>query len=152
MQLEYSSFGNLNYTHTSADGSAYVQVIPWFRSSRVVYAGDLANDVLALDFSTDDCAPARAAVSARRALIKTGSATSFGLRTAYGSRSRQPLVQSRHRSVGGELHQRRDDRHGRRRRRSSTTSRSTARPTAPTSQDKWTPSAAFSLQAGLRYD
>jgi outer membrane receptor protein involved in Fe transport len=47
VQREYDRFASFSYTHTSKDGSGYVRFVPWVRSNRVVYAGDLANDVRA---------------------------------------------------------------------------------------------------------
>ena len=45
-QLEYDRFSNLNYTQTSKDGNGIFQVIPWWRTTRIDYDGDLAADVL----------------------------------------------------------------------------------------------------------
>ena len=149
VQREYTSFGSANYTHTSA-GGAYAQVIPWFRSSRVVYAGDLANDVLALDYSADDCAPAAPPCSLD-GLNSDRRATSFGLRTVYGHDSGSHSFKA---GIEGSAE--------------NFTSAETivtagALPFLDNTaqhgsaysvyaQDKWTPSAGFSLQAGLRYD
>ncbi|HEV3156038.1 MAG TPA: TonB-dependent receptor [Candidatus Baltobacteraceae bacterium] len=47
VQREYDRFASLNLTRTSNDKLGYVQVIPWVRSTRLAYDGDLANDVLA---------------------------------------------------------------------------------------------------------
>lgn len=44
-QLEYDRFANLNFTSVSKDGNSVFQLIPWFRSTRVNYGGDLAADV-----------------------------------------------------------------------------------------------------------
>jgi outer membrane receptor protein involved in Fe transport len=44
-QLEYDRFANLNFTQTSKDGNGVFQLIPWYRSTRVDYDGDLAADV-----------------------------------------------------------------------------------------------------------
>lgn len=44
-QLEYDRFANLNFTEISKDGNGVFQLIPWFRSTRVNYDGDLAADV-----------------------------------------------------------------------------------------------------------
>ncbi|HTV92366.1 MAG TPA: TonB-dependent receptor [Verrucomicrobiae bacterium] len=44
-QLEYDRFANINYTQVSRDGNGVFQFIPWYRSTRVDYDGDLANDV-----------------------------------------------------------------------------------------------------------
>jgi outer membrane receptor protein involved in Fe transport len=150
VQLEYSSFGNLNYTHTSADGSAYVQAIPWFRSGRVVYAGDLANDVQALDFSPDDCAPA-APPCTLDGLNEDRRATAFGLRTAYG------------RDLGAHSFKAGVEASAENFTSAETIVTAGAAPFFDNTaqhgsaysvyaQDKWTPSATFSLQAGLRYD
>ena len=46
VQREYDRFSNLNYTLTSKDGNGVFQVIPWWRSTRINYDGDLYNDVL----------------------------------------------------------------------------------------------------------
>lgn len=45
-QFEYDQFANLNFTQVSKDGNGVLQIIPWFRSTRVNYNGDLPNDVL----------------------------------------------------------------------------------------------------------
>ncbi|MDQ2865776.1 MAG: TonB-dependent receptor [Candidatus Eremiobacteraeota bacterium] len=45
VQREYDRFVNLNYTRASKDGESVFQLIPWIRSTRVAYDGDLANDV-----------------------------------------------------------------------------------------------------------
>ena len=150
VQLEYGSFGSLNFTHTSNDGSAYAQVIPWFRSSRVLFAGDLANDVLAQDFSGDDCIPAAPPCSLS-GLNQDRRATSFGLRAAYGRdtahhafkagvessaenfTSAETIVSAGTMAFFDNVAQ-----HG--------------SAYSAYAQDKWTPSMAFSLQAGLRYD
>lgn len=150
VQREYSNFGSLNYTHTSRDGSTFAQVIPWFRVSRVVYAGDLANDILAQDFSDGDCAPA-APPCTLSGLNADRRATSFGLRAAYGRDSgkhsfKAGLDASAENFTSAE-----------------TIASAGAMPFFDNVaqhgsaysgyvQDKWTPSAAFSLQAGLRYD
>jgi outer membrane receptor protein involved in Fe transport len=44
-QVEYDRFANLNYTQTSKDGNGVFQFIPWFRSTRVNYLGDLGANV-----------------------------------------------------------------------------------------------------------
>lgn len=49
VQREYDRFSSLNYTLTSQDGNGVFQVIPWYRSTETVYAGDLPLDVLATE-------------------------------------------------------------------------------------------------------
>ena len=46
VQREYDRFINLVYTNNSRDGNAYTQIAPWYRSDRIAYDGDLANDLL----------------------------------------------------------------------------------------------------------
>jgi len=46
-QREYDRFYNLNYTVTAKDGAGIFTVVPWYRSTRIAYNGDLAKDVLA---------------------------------------------------------------------------------------------------------
>jgi outer membrane receptor protein involved in Fe transport len=46
VQREYDQFSSLNYTLTSQDGNGIFQIIPWYRMTQIIYAGDLRNDVL----------------------------------------------------------------------------------------------------------
>ena len=57
-QLEYDRFANLNWTEVSKDGNGVFQVIPWWRSTRIDYYGDLPRDVLAVEPDFSDCPPA----------------------------------------------------------------------------------------------
>jgi outer membrane receptor protein involved in Fe transport len=56
-QLEYERFSNLNFTQVSQDGNGIFQVIPWWRSTRIDYDGDLPLDVLAVEPNFDTCPP-----------------------------------------------------------------------------------------------
>jgi outer membrane receptor protein involved in Fe transport len=56
-QLEYDRFANLNWTHVSRDGNGVFQIIPWWRSTRIDYNGDLAADVLGTEPNFADCPP-----------------------------------------------------------------------------------------------
>jgi outer membrane receptor protein involved in Fe transport len=56
-QLEYSRFSNLNWTMVSQDGNGVFQVIPWWRSARIDYNGDLPLDVLGVEPNFDICPP-----------------------------------------------------------------------------------------------
>lgn len=55
-QLEYDRFANLNFTDVSKSGDSVFQLIPWYRSTRVNYDGDLAQDVQAIG-PNFECAP-----------------------------------------------------------------------------------------------
>lgn len=48
VQREYDRFSHLNFTQTSRDGNGIFQIIPWWRSTRINYDGDLPNDVLGM--------------------------------------------------------------------------------------------------------
>jgi len=82
-QREYNAFANLNYTHDAADGKGFFQLIPWWRYSRIVYAGDLANDILAVDTSDADCGGPGTAPCPLAGLAQDRIAKEFGLRTAF---------------------------------------------------------------------
>jgi outer membrane receptor protein involved in Fe transport len=56
-QLEYERFANLNFTQISQDGNGIWQVIPWWRSTRIDYYGDLPLDVLAIEPDFSICPP-----------------------------------------------------------------------------------------------
>ncbi len=56
-QLEYERFSNLNFTQISQDGNGIFQVIPWWRSTRIDYYGDLPLDVLAVEPDFTVCPP-----------------------------------------------------------------------------------------------
>jgi outer membrane receptor protein involved in Fe transport len=56
-QLEYERFSNLNWTQISQDGNGVFQVIPWWRSTRIDYYGDLPLDVLAVEPNFSICPP-----------------------------------------------------------------------------------------------
>lgn len=150
VQREYSSFSSLNFTHAFADGSGYFQIIPWWRYSRTVYAGDLPEDVQAYDTSPTDCSPEPAPCSLA-GLSQDREATYYGLRTVF-SRSSAHHVFKTGLDLSGE---------------SSNSAEEILLPgTAPFFdngaqygrnvgayvEDTWTPSSIFSMQGGLRYD
>jgi outer membrane receptor for ferrienterochelin and colicin len=150
VQREYSSFASLNYTHTTRDGAASWQVIPWWRSSRIVYAGDLDADVAALDESPDDCAPSDPPCTLA-GLAQDRRASVVGLRLNYtrsspvhtlkfgvdGSSenftSNETIVQAGSDPFFDNVAQ-----HG--------------SALAGYAQDTWTPNQALSIASGLRYD
>lgn len=150
VQREYSSFSSLNFTHAFSNGSGYFQIIPWWRYARTVYAGDLAQDVLAVDTSPSDCTPVPAPCPLA-GLSQDREATYWGLRTVY-SVSNPHHVFKTGLDLSGE---------------SFNSAEEILLPaTAPFYdnanqygrnlgayvQDTWTPSQIFSMQGGLRYD
>lgn len=57
VQLEYDRYASLNFNRISADGKGALQIIPWVRSTRVAYDGDLAKDILATQPDPDTGEP-----------------------------------------------------------------------------------------------
>ncbi|MBV8602769.1 MAG: TonB-dependent receptor [Candidatus Eremiobacteraeota bacterium] len=150
VQREYNSFANLNYSHVSRDGNGLFQIIPWWRYTRIAYDGDLPSDVLAVDVSPSDCAPAPPPCSLA-GLQQDRQATYWGLRASYAHTSPHHDIRA---GVDGAIE------------RFTSAEQilqagmapffdnvaQTGRTLSAYLEDKWTPSTAFSLQAGLRYD
>jgi outer membrane receptor protein involved in Fe transport len=81
-QLEYERFSNLNWTSVSQDGNGVWQVIPWWRSTRIDYYGDLPLDVLATEPDFSVCPPT-CAPSVHLVGLNQGSYASYvGLRAS----------------------------------------------------------------------
>ncbi len=150
VQREYNRFANLNFTHTSRDGNGFLQVIPWYRYTRVVYAGDLANAVLALDYNPDDCAPA-APPCPLAGLSQDRAANAEGIRTSYfRSFGAHALKVGAETSVENFTSAETILLPGEAPFLDNVAQRGSA--FAAYAQDKWTPSRALSFQLGLRYD
>jgi outer membrane receptor protein involved in Fe transport len=150
VQREYDRFANLNYTHLSLDGTSEFQLIPWYRSTRIVYAGDLANDIAALDYSDDDCSP-NPAPCALSGLAQDRRATEYGLRLSFSHSTPHHALkfgldgstenfQSSETIVSAGVNPFFDN------------VAQNGRAYSGYAQDTWTPTSAFSVQAGLRYD
>jgi outer membrane receptor protein involved in Fe transport len=90
VQREYDRFSNLNYTVTSRDGNSVFQLIPWWRSTRINFDGDLPNDVLGItpNFGADArCAGCASSTDSSGPLHNVGllsntSASYVGLRAS----------------------------------------------------------------------
>ncbi|MBV8197269.1 MAG: TonB-dependent receptor [Candidatus Eremiobacteraeota bacterium] len=81
-QLEYDRFANLNWTQVSKDGNGVFQVIPWWRSTRIDYFGDLPLDVLAVEPDFSVCPPSCAKNVHLIGLNQTSYASYVGLRAS----------------------------------------------------------------------
>jgi outer membrane receptor protein involved in Fe transport len=46
VQRESNRFFNLVYTNNAASGNAYTQIAPWYKYDSVIYAGDVAEDLI----------------------------------------------------------------------------------------------------------
>ena len=146
VQREYDRTTSLALTHTAPDGQGFFQIIPWMRSSRIVYAGDLSRDIRATTVDASGASTGQLA-----GLREDRTASYAGLRFAdFRASNRHAL------KVGvdysGENF--RSD--------SLITTGSPPDLTDNASrhgtqfgayvQDKWSPSPALTLNAGLRYD
>jgi outer membrane receptor protein involved in Fe transport len=83
-QLEYERFSNLNWTQVSQDGNGIFQVIPWWRSTRIDYYGDLPLDVLAVEPDFSVCPPTCAKTVHLVGLNQGSYASYLGLRASDG--------------------------------------------------------------------
>jgi outer membrane receptor protein involved in Fe transport len=81
-QLEYERFANLNWTQVSQDGNGVFQVIPWWRSTRIDYYGDLPLDVLAIEPNFSICPPTCAKTVHLVGLDQGSYASYIGLRAS----------------------------------------------------------------------
>ena len=146
VQREYDRTASLVLTRTLRDGQGFFQVIPWIRTSRIVYAGDVANDVLA---TTVD---ASGAPTGNLAALREDRAASYaGLRLADFHASDHHAIKAGVDYAGERF---RSD--------SFITTRSPTNITDNTRrhgtqfgayvQDKWSPSSTVTFNAGLRYD
>ncbi|MBV8367694.1 MAG: TonB-dependent receptor [Candidatus Eremiobacteraeota bacterium] len=145
VQREYDRFASLSYTHTSKDGNGYVRVVPWARYNRVVYAGDLANDVLANVVNPDG------SLTPQNGLREDRAATYTGLRvSAFRASDRHAL------KIGADVQAENFS--------SNSLIRITGTPdftdiaaqrgtqTGLYVEDKWSATPRLAINAGLRYD
>src|SRR5665213_1208170 len=145
VQREYDRFASLSFTHTSKDGNGYVRVVPWLRSNRVAYDGDLNRDVQATVTAGDgtvtpqnglrqDRIAAYAGVRASAFRASDHHALKFGIDLQREDLSSNALI----RIPGSPDFV--DD----------ATARGTQ--TGAYVEDKWTPTSRLAINAGLRYD
>lgn len=81
-QLEYDRFANINWTAISKDGNGVFQVIPWWRSTRIDYNGDLPLDVLGTEPNFNACPPTCANTIHLTGLTQSSYANYVGLRVS----------------------------------------------------------------------
>ncbi|MEO6913996.1 MAG: TonB-dependent receptor [Candidatus Baltobacteraceae bacterium] len=147
VQREYDRYANLNFSLQSKDGNGYLQIIPWYRYTRIAFLGDLPNDVLAT-FPNPSPPPA---VVNLVGLRQDRFATYAGLRVADFRTSTHHAIK-----VGLDLN-----------RENFSSNEQFAQLGSPDvfqnvqqagsqigfyAQDKWSPSQILSVDYGLRYD
>ena len=145
-QLEFNRFASLDLKRASRDSQGYVQFIPWVRSTRIAYLGDLAKDVLGTFPDPDTGAP-----DGLVGLQQDRRATYVGLRAADFRATDHHQFK-----IGTDL--------SRETFSATETYAQLDQPNVTTSisqpgtqlgiyaQDKWSPSSAISIDYGLRYD
>lgn len=145
VQREYDRFASLSYTHTSKDGNGYVRIVPWARSNRVVYAGDLGRDVLAGVVAADGSLTAQNGLRQDRTVAYAGvRASAFRASDRHALKAGIDLQRSDLRSsvlirIPGSP---------------DFTDDATARGTQTGAylEDKWTVTPRLAINGGLRYD
>ncbi len=146
VQREYDRFANINYTLNSKDGNGYLQIIPWSRYSRIAYDGDLPKDILPTQPDPSTGLPVNlVGVRQDRSATYTGlriaslhvgghHAIKFGLEGSVENfQSKARFVQLDKPAVFDDVAQR-------------------GSLVGAYVQDKWSPSRAVTVSAGLRYD
>ena len=146
VQREYDRTASLALTHTASDGQGFFQIIPWMRSSRIVYAGDLYRDIRATTVDASGASTGQLA-----GLREDRTAGYAGLRLADFRASNHHALKVGVDYSGENFH--------------SDSLITTGSPPDLTDnanphgtqfgayvQDKWSPSPALTLNAGLRYD
>jgi len=149
VQREYDRFVNLVYTKNDASGTSFTQIAPWYRSSRVVYAGDLPNTLAGTVANADGTfSPLDGLRQDRRSAFLGVRATHFrvlgkhALKTGIDDSVENFVGTERIAFLGadGTVQNFVDDAAKR------------GSQFGAYLQDKWTPTSYFAVTAGLRYD
>jgi hypothetical protein len=149
VQREYDRFVNLAFTHNTADGTGFFQIVPWYRYDRVVYAGDLGNDLMGLIDNGDGT------FTNLNGLRQDRRSEFAGLRMSefrsYGPHALKLGVEgSVENFKGNSLIEFLDQTNQPVEFIDASSKRGTQ--TAAYIQDKWTPTRFFAIFAGVRYD
>jgi len=149
VQGEYDRVLNLAFTHNTADGTGYFQIVPWYRYDRIAYNGDLPNDLLGLvDNGDGTFTPLNGLRQDRRSEFEGLRLVEF---RSYGSHTLKFGVEgSIENFKGNELIRYYDANNVVQTFSDVASQRGTQ--TAAYLQDKWTPTRFFSIFAGVRYD
>jgi len=145
VQNEYDRFASASFTHTTSDGSGYLRVVPWMRWDRVAYDGDLTSDTQSYVVNPDGSTTPQNGLRQDRVVTYTGLRLS-----AFHASDHHAL------KAGVDLSQ--EDF------RSSELIRIIGSPDFIDNaaqrgsqigayvEDKWTPTRALAINAGLRFD
>jgi len=149
VQGEYDRVLNLAFTHNTADGTGYFQIVPWYRYDRIAYSGDLANDLLGqVDNGNGTFTQLNGLRQDRRSEFEGLRLVEF---RSYGPHTLKLGVEGSIENFNGsELIQYYDANSVVQ--TFADVQRQRGTQTAAYVQDKWTPTRFFSIFAGLRYD
>jgi outer membrane receptor protein involved in Fe transport len=145
VQREYDRFASVSFTHTSRDGNGYFRVVPWVRSNRVAYDGDLANDTQSFVVNADGSTTPQNGLRQDRVATYAGlRASTFHASDHHAIKAGIDLLQENFRSnslirIAG-LPDFIDN----------TAQRGTQ--TGIYVEDKWSPTPRLAVNAGLRFD
>jgi outer membrane receptor protein involved in Fe transport len=149
VQHEYDRFFNLSYTHNTADGLGYFQVVPWYRYDRVAYLGDLPNDLMGVVLDNmGNATPLNGLRQDRHSQFTGLRLTEF---RSYGPHAVKFGIDGTVENFAGTEQIAYYDQSGN---VQSFFDNSSKRGTQIGTyiQDKWTPTQYFSVFGGLRYD
>jgi outer membrane receptor protein involved in Fe transport len=149
VQNEYDRFVNLSFTHNTADGLGYFQIVPWYRYDRVAYLGDLPNDLMGYVLNDDGTTtPLDGLRQDRHSQFEGLRLTEF---RSYGAHAIKAGVDgSIENFSGNELIDYYDQSGNLQTFSDNGSQRGTQ--TGAYVEDKWTPTKYFSIFAGERYD
>jgi outer membrane receptor protein involved in Fe transport len=151
VQREDTRFASLAFTHTSKDGQGYVRVVPWTRYDRIQYLGDLANDVQAYAVNSDGSTSPQNGLRQDRIASYTGLRTSvFRAGTVHTMQAGLDLSQESLGSSTFVLCGAGNCLNNAQQITDNTAARGTL--SGLYVEDKWSPNARLTVNAGLRYD
>jgi outer membrane receptor protein involved in Fe transport len=149
VQNEYDRILSLSFTHNTADGLGYFQIVPWYKYDRVAYLGDLPNDLMGYVLNPDgSTTPLDGLQQDRHSQFVGLRITEF---RSYGAHALKLGVDgSIENFSGNELIDYYDQNGNVQSFFDNSSQRGTQ--TAAYLEDKWTPTKYFSVFGGMRYD
>lgn len=150
VQREYARFANVVYTNNAKNGNAFTQIAPWYRDDRIVYDGDIANDLLGtIDNGDGTFTPLDGLRQDRRSSF-------YGIRVnhfhAFGPNAVKIGLDTSVENFSGTAQIAYTTGTPAVRRDFFDVSQQRGTQTGAYVQDKWTPTQYVSVEGGLRYD
>lgn len=149
VQNEYDRILSLSFTHNTADGLGYLQVVPWYKYDRVAYLGDLPNDLMGYVQNADGTTtPLDGLQQDRHSQFEGLRLTEF---RSYGAHAIKLGVDGSIENFSGTELIDYYDQNGNVQAFSDNSSQRGTQ-TAAYLEDKWTPTKFVSVFGGMRYD